>query len=682
MNRILILIEHRENRRLLSEWLSPRYQVIEPEWEQGGMSESLLAESFDLCIICGRALDRLWQAVQRRRDAEHPVSLPFLLTTNRPDVRYMTRQVWQSVDELITQPIEKIELQARVEILLRSRQLSLRLQACEVITEQQIAARQQAEVKRDRALSAQRYSDEQFRQMAEIIPNVFWLLDIQTRQPIYLSPAYERIWGRSREELYANFDTWIEMIHPDDRAQMQTAPDRCLAQGASDEEYRIFHPDGSVRWIRDRGFVIYDSQGQPSRLAGVAEDITDRVRIEADRKHAAAERESLLAREQAARAEAETANRIKDEFLAVLSHELRTPMNPILGWAKLLQQGRLDATRATQAIATIERNAKLQVQLIDDLLDISRILRGKLTLNTLPVHLAAVISAAIDTVRLALEAKAIHLNVSLDPEVEQVLGDATRLQQVVWNLLTNAAKFTPAGGHVTIKLIQQQNQAQIWVSDTGKGIHPDFLPHVFEHFRQEDGATTRRFGGLGLGLSIVRQIVELHGGEVSVKSPGEGHGATFTVCIPLMSQSVALPEVSRSGQSIVDLCGVEILVVDDDADSRDFIAFALEQAGAIVKVAASGVEALQIFDQSPPDLLISDIGMPEMDGYALMRHIRSLTATQGGDVPAIALTAYAGEADEQRAKLVGFQKHIPKPIDPIAGIVAVSELVRSSRKSP
>lgn len=263
MNRILILIEHRENRRLLSEWLSPRYQVIEPEWEESGIrdSESLLAEPFDLCIICGRTLDRLWQAVQRRRDAEHPVLLPFLLTTSRPDVRYMTRQVWQSVDELITQPIEKIELQARVEILLRSRQLSLRLQACEATTEQQIAARQQAEVKRDRALSAQRYSDEQFRQMAEIIPSVFWLFDIQTRQPIYLSPAYETIWGRSREDLYANFDIWVEMVHPDDRAQMQTAPDRCLAQGSSDEEYRVLHPDGSVRWIRDRGFVIYRLPG-------------------------------------------------------------------------------------------------------------------------------------------------------------------------------------------------------------------------------------------------------------------------------------------------------------------------------------------------------------------------------------------------------------------------------------
>ena len=679
MNRILVLIEHRENRRLLSEWLSPRYGVIEPEWDQGSVSDSLLFESFDLCIICGRALDRLWQPVQDRRAAEQPVLLPFLLTTSRRDVGYVTRQVWQSVDELITQPIEKIELQARVEILLRSRQLSLRLQACESATEQQIAARQQAEVRRDRAISAQRYSDEQFRQIAEIIPSVFWLFDLATQQPIYLSPAYQKIWGRSRDELYNNFSLWRETIHPDDQAQMQAAPARCLANGFSNEEYRIIRPDGSVRWIRDHGFVVYDAEGQPSRLAGVAEDVTDQVRIEDERKQVETEREYLLAREQAAREQAEAANRIKDEFLAVLSHELRTPMNPILGWSRLLQQGKLDAAKVTQAIATIERNARLQVQLIDDLLDISRILRGKLTLNTFPVHLAFVISAAIDTVRLAIDAKAIQLDVMLNSEVGQVLGDTTRLQQVVWNLLTNAVKFTPAGGQITVELMQQRNQAQIRVRDTGKGIHPDFLPYVFEHFRQEDGATTRKFGGLGLGLAIVRQIVELHGGVVSVDSPGEGQGATFTVCIPLASQLSVPLGPTRLLQSSVDLSGVQVLVVDDDPDSRDFVTFILEQAGATVMAAASGVEALQIFAQSPPDLLISDIGMPEMDGYMLMRLIRNFTAPQGGDVPAIALTAYAGETDEQLAYSVGFQKHIPKPLDPVAGIAAVSELIRCKK---
>ncbi|KAM3108017.1 ATP-binding protein [Phormidesmis sp. 146-33] len=675
MSRILLLIEHRENRRLMSDWLSPRYQVIVPDWDIDSVRQSLASESFDLCIICGRTLDQLGQAVQARRDAEQPILLPFLLTTSRPDVGYATRHLWQSVDELIIQPIEKIELQARVEILLRSRQLSLRLQVCESETTQQIAARQQAEVRRDRAISAQHYSDAQFRQMAEIIPSVFWLFDLKAQRPIYISPAYETIWGRDLGDLYSNFSTWFESIHPNDRERMRSANERCLANGQSDEDYRIIRPDGSVRWIRDRGFILLDADGQPSRSAGVAEDITDRVSIEAQRRQTEAELNRVLKLEQAARTEAERANRIKDEFLAVLSHELRTPMNPILGWANLLGQGKLDATKATQAIATIERNAKLQVQLIDDLLDISRILRGKLTLKPLPVALSAVIEGAIETVRLAIEAKAVQLEVNLDP-IGSVLGDGARLQQVVWNLLTNAVKFTPTGGRITVNLTQIDNQVQIQVSDTGKGIHPDFLPHVFEHFRQEDGATTRKFGGLGLGLAIVRQIVELHGGTVSVSSPGEGQGATFTVSLPLASQLEAVPS-PRSLPSPADLSGVEILVVDDDDDSREFVAFALEQSGAIVRAVASGAEALQIFTQSPPNLLISDIGMPEMDGYMLMRQIRSLPVQQGKNVPAIALTAYAGEADEQRAYAVGFQKHLPKPIDPVASIALISELLHA-----
>ena len=349
-------------------------------------------------------------------------------------------------------------------------------------------------------------------------------------------------------------------------------------------------------------------------------------------------------------------------------------MNPILGWATLLQRGKLDAAKTTQALATIERNAKLQVQLIDDLLDISRILRGKLSLVTLPVDLSAVLASAIDTVRLAIDAKAIRLNLLLSP-VGGVLGDATRLQQVVWNLLTNSVKFTPAHGEIFVELTQAENQAQIQVRDSGKGIQPDFLPYVFEHFRQEDGATTRKFGGLGLGLAIVRQIVEMHGGTVSVESPGKDQGATFTICLPLMSSGIALQAIERSPHCAGDLSGIKILVVDDDADSREFIAFALEQAGAIVTAANSGIEALQALIQSPPDLLISDIGMPEMDGYTLMEQIRSLTIPQGR-IPAIALTAYAGEADEQRAYQVGFQKHLAKPIDPIAGVAAVSELMQ------
>jgi CheY-like chemotaxis protein len=409
-------------------------------------------------------------------------------------------------------------------------------------------------------------------------------------------------------------------------------------------------------------------------MLGVVQDITQR-------KQTDTEREQLLAREQVAREEAERANRIKDEFLAVLSHELRSPLNPILGWSKLLQQGKLDAARTANALATIERNAKLQVQLIDDLLDISRILRGKLTLNTLPVSLSFVITAAIDTVRLAIDAKAIQLKLALNPAVGPVLGDAARLQQVVWNLLANAAKFTLPGGQITVALTQTKTCAQLQVKDTGKGIHPDFLPFVFEHFRQEDGATTRKFGGLGLGLAIVRQIVEMHGGNVQAESPGEGLGATFTVRLPLAKTRSKQAQTIRLDPPAVDLKGLQVLVVDDEADMRELAAFVLEQQGAVVITAASAQEALTALERFTPDVLLSDIGMPDMDGYMLMRNVRSRAATNGGQIPAIALTAYAGELNQQQALAAGFQQHLAKPIEPMILIDAIASLLSgSSRK--
>lgn len=385
-----------------------------------------------------------------------------------------------------------------------------------------------------------------------------------------------------------------------------------------------------------------------------------------------AEREQLLVREQAARAEADRANRIKDEFLAVLSHELRSPLNPILGWSKLLQQGKLDAAKTKMALMTIERNAQLQVQLIDDLLDISRILSGKLSLTTLPVDLSGVISAAQETVRLAAEAKVIQIQTNLSPTVGMVLGDAGRLQQVAWNLLSNAVKFTPHGGQVTITLTSDETHMQIQVSDTGKGIAPEFLPYVFEHFRQEDSATTRKFGGLGLGLAITRQIVEMHGGQITVSSPGEGKGATFIVRIPLAAHpNIQVPLIEPSSSSTGDLSGVRVLLVDDNPDSREFVAFVLEQAGASVTAVPSALTALEGLTQLEFDAVVSDIGMPEMDGYALIRQIRQ----QGKAIPAIALTAYAGEGDQQQALHNGFQQHLAKPVEPDTLVRAIQALL-------
>lgn len=473
-------------------------------------------------------------------------------------------------------------------------------------------------------------------------------------------------------EAEVNYDVFLAGLHPEDRdctdqvVQFSLNPE---SGGEYDIEYRtIGIEDGVERWIAAKGKAFFNPAGIAIRFIGTVLNMTEKKQAEAEREH-------LLQREQSARETAERANQIKDEFLAVLSHELRSPLNPILGWSKLLQQGKLDATRTMTALTTIERNAQLQTQLIDDLLDTSRILRGKLNLEAAPVNLSEVVVAALETVHLAAEAKSLSIQTSISSEVGTVVGDAGRLQQVVWNLLSNAVKFTPQNGQisVTVTLTQTGTHAQIQVRDTGKGIKPDFLPFVFEHFRQEDGATTRRFGGLGLGLAIARQIVEMHGGQIRVDSLGEGQGATFTVEIPLAPPSSQLPSESASISTEGNLQGVSILVVDDESDSRELVAFVLEQAGARVTSVSSGIEALQAVELAVPDLIVSDIGMPEMDGYMLLRQVR--TNGQGQqDIPAIALTAYAGEFDRQQALQAGFQQHLPKPIEPEKLISAICTL--------
>lgn len=389
----------------------------------------------------------------------------------------------------------------------------------------------------------------------------------------------------------------------------------------------------------------------------------------------ALERARLYEAEQTAREAAETANRIKDEFLAVLSHELRSPLNPILGWSKLLQTKKLDEKTIPVALKTIERNAKLQAQLIEDLLDISRILQGKLSLNICPVDLISVISGAMETVRLSAEAKSIEIHTILEPNIGQVLGDSSRLQQIVWNLLSNAVKFTPGGGRVEIRLQQIGTQAEITVSDTGKGIDPDFLPYVFDYFRQENSSTTRKFGGLGLGLAIVRHLVELHGGTVQVQSQGEDQGATFTVRLPLIQNILENKQDTKESETTADLNNVKILIVDDDADTREFIAFLLEQYGANVTAVASANEALAALTESVPDVLLSDIGMPEMDGCMLIRQVRNLPPEQGGQIRAIALTAYAGQINEKQILAAGFHKHIAKPVEPAELVEAIASLL-------
>lgn len=462
---------------------------------------------------------------------------------------------------------------------------------------------------------------------------------------------------------------------PEDRERGQDKREQeiALSQGRAENERWHVRKDGSYFWGSGLMMPLQDEVGITQGFIKIMQDKTAQRQTEA-------QKEQLLQREQAAREAAEYANRVKNEFLAVLSHELRSPLNPILGWAKLLQRGTLSPNRQVEALKTIERNATLQSQLIEDLLDISRIMQGKLSLNATAVSLKFVISAAVETVHLAAEAKNISILLDFD-DIALVSGDAARLQQVVWNLLANAVKFTPNNGQVTVKLRQIEQMAQIQVIDTGKGIQAQFLPHVFEYFRQEDGSTTRKFGGLGLGLAIVRQIVEMHGGTVKAESSGEDRGATFTVQLPIWQQSVAAnAELSYSPRENTanPLSNVQILVVDDDADTREFQAFLLEQNGARVTTASCGLEALQAMDRAVPDVVVSDVGMAQMDGYMLMQQIRLRSPEYGGKVPAIALTAYARDFDQQQALQAGFQAHISKPIDAEKLVKAIVNLLQVS----
>ncbi|KAM3106539.1 PAS domain S-box protein [Phormidesmis sp. 146-33] len=509
-----------------------------------------------------------------------------------------------------------------------------------------------------------RESEARYRALADAIPQLVWVTT-STGENEYVNQQFCDFVGLSESQLL-NLD-WLEIIHPDDRNRTR---DRWLAAVTSGDfyeiEYRFRRFDGTYRWFLGQGVPFRNEQGHVVKWFGTCTDIDTQKQHEAERSR-------LIEQEQAARQSAEQANRIKDEFLAVVSHELRTPLNPILGWSKLLRSGRLSPDRAAEALGTIERNAQQQAQLIDDLLDVSRILRNKLTLTVGPVDLAVIVTNALETIQLAVEAKSIHLEAVLAMDGGTIMGDAGRLQQIVWNLLSNAVKFTPEGGRITVQLDQRDSQAQLQVIDSGKGIAPEFLPHLFKAFQQEDNSTTRKFGGLGLGLSIVQQLVELHGGTVTAASPGVGQGSTFTVQLPIARQPLIQPAPAIDRQD-VNLSGVRVLVVDDMQDSREIVAFVLEQAGAVVISASSAQDALKQLNQANPDVIVSDVGMPELNGYELLQQIRQdLNLT----TPVIALTAYATEDDQQQALESGFDRHLAKPIDPVSLIQTVAALVNA-----
>ena len=690
---------------------------------------------------------------------------------------------------------------------------------------------------RQKIEAALQESEARFKSFAENSNDTIWITEADEYRLTYVSPSFENMWGRSCDEIYEDLTRFISFVHPEDRDRIFAGWQQC-AREVVVQEYRVIRSDGTMIWIRDRGFPLYNKQGDLIWIGGIAEDITEVKQAEAimkadlrntqilqelstrliyedniqvfydeiaaaavalvesdggcfqildeatqeliliatkgleariskyfyrvnancnsscgvalsagrrtfvnfdsndnldgllqilleegflcaqstplvsrsgqllgmvsthwrkhhqpserelrfldllarqaadllDRRRSEIERERLLVSERTARTAAEQASRVKDEFLAIVSHELRSPLNPILGWAMLLQTGNLAPDETTEAVDIIAKNAKLQAELINDLLDISRILRGKLSLNVVPVDLVQTIQAAIETVRLAAEGKSIQIKTNLEPDIGRVSGDPNRLQQILWNLLSNAVKFTPSGGRVEVRLEKLDSIARVTVSDTGKGIDPDFLPYVFNYFCQENGTATRKHGGLGLGLAIVNHLVQLHGGTIQADSAGLEQGATFTLKLPLALDSVA-EEDNSSTKSASNLDGIGILLVEDNADTRDLIAFVLEQSGAKTIAVASARKALETLNHFQPDILLSDIGMPEMDGYRLMRQIRALPPERGGNIKAIALTAFAAEIDYQQAMSAGFQEHISKPIMPDKLIMAISSLL-------
>jgi PAS domain S-box-containing protein len=513
---------------------------------------------------------------------------------------------------------------------------------------------------RDETLLRLRISEVRYRRLFEAARDGILILDAVTLKITDVNPFMTELLGYSHAEFLGK-ELWEIGLFDDKEASQKAFKELQRTGYLRYEDLPLQDTNGK---LRDVEFVsnVYEEDSHQVIQCNIR-DITERKRTEK-------ERTLLLAAAQSARAEADSANGVKDEFLATLSHELRTPLTSILGWSHLLTNGKLDKQETARAIETIARNARAQGRLIDELLDISRIMTGKLCLDLREVRLAPLIQVVVDDVRPAADARSINLEAAFNTDIGPILGDPDRLQQIVWNLLTNAIKFTPKGGDVHVRLERNDSHALITINDNGQGIATELLPHVFERFRQADSSNTRSNGGLGLGLSIVRQLVELHRGTITAESSGENAGTTFRVELPLPN----LPELPNAAEKTDpkhernspttgphSLNGVRVLVVDDEQDTRELVAAVLTPCGAEVVSVGSAIEALDQMKQQRFDLLISDIGMPGMNGYDLISRIRQLGEEHGGRTPAMALTAYAGFDDRKRALAAGYETHIPKP---------------------
>jgi PAS domain S-box-containing protein len=518
-----------------------------------------------------------------------------------------------------------------------------------------------------------RTSEIRYRRLFEAARDGILILDAATLKITDVNPFMTELLGYSRNEFLGK-ELWEIGLFSDKEASQQAFRELQEKGYLRYENLPLQSTEGKIRQVE---FVsnVYEEDSHQVIQCNIR-DITDRKRAEEERR-------LLLESAQAARAEADTANTVKDEFLATVSHELRTPLTSILGWSKLVASGNLDEQGSKRAIETIVRNARAQRQLIDDLLDISRIITGKLRLDMRPVELAPMIEAVIDGVRPAADARNIDLQTALDPLISPVSGDPDRIQQIIWNLLSNAIKFTPEGGRVQVWFERLESHVEITISDTGQGIASELLPHVFDRFRQSDSSSSRRHGGLGLGLSIVRQLVEMHGGTVTAESSGAGEGTVFKVIFPLISVDHEPSDVEKTRPMIAastptdreaTLNDLRVLVVDDEPDTRELVAAVLTGRGAEVVSVGSAGKALEEMERQQFDVLVSDIGMPEMDGYALISKVRQLPVERGGNIPAAALTAYAGIEDRRLVLSAGYQMHIPKPVEPAELTSAVASL--------
>lgn len=552
--------------------------------------------------------------------------------------------------------------------------------ADEIQLVQAVATRCWESIERARVTRHLRDSEQRYRTLVDTISAVVWLTNAEGQIDAD-NPSWGGFTGQSWEE-YRGWG-WLNAIHPDDREHTLARWHEAVAAVKMYEvEYRLRRNDGEYRYVIARGAPVRLADGKIKEWVGNCTDHHAEKLLQE-------QNDRLLNSERAARTEAERTGRMKDEFLATLSHELRTPLSAILGWSQLLQRVDLNSDEAQEGLATIERNARAQAQLIEDLLDMSRIISGKIRLDIQTIDLPTVISAAIGTVKHSAAAKRIEVHSHFEPQISLIAGDPNRIQQVVWNLLSNSIKFTPPDGKVSVTLRRSGSNIEISVRDTGAGIAVEFLPHVFERFRQADATTTRRHGGLGLGLAIVKHLVELHGGSVSVWSEGVGQGSTFLILLPAATSPVRpenhvsddekkattfVPRPASSPWHPPNLRGVRVMVVDDERDARELARRILQECHADVLVAKNGRDALHMLKISPPDVLISDIGMPEIDGYELLRRARAA----GCQIPAVALTAFARAEDRTQALEAGFQVHLTKPIEARDLVAVVANLAGRS----